>query len=143
MDWTTAYSMRPEFAVGDTPEDAYRLFEGRLKSTRTIVGGKDQRATDELQLLQQDRAVIPKPPTDYKGLPRWDASRAKELMYHDVMKEHKHTYMSSEEFYLSRPEYYNNYSQAYIIGKIDQMLSTEKFTKQIRKAKRYGGDGDE
>lgn len=32
MDWQTAYNLhfRPEFEVGETPEEAKRLFEGRL-----------------------------------------------------------------------------------------------------------------
>lgn len=66
MDDEEAFQSRPEFAVGESLEEAKRLFEGRLKSARGIIGRKNTRASSELALLREDRKVHPPPPTNHR-----------------------------------------------------------------------------
>ena len=97
------FHMRPEFAVGDTPEEALRLFENRLASAREIIRGKKQRTSTELAMLQEDRLVHPFPATNYRGEPQWEGSAAQKVLKKDVADK-KHETMSRTAFYNLRPE---------------------------------------
>lgn len=143
MHWKEVYKhhFRPEFAVGPTPEDAERLFEGRLRTARKHVQSKDTRAEEEYRMFQQDRLLHPAPPFDANGNPRWQGSAAQLSLLDDVKKK-KHLSMSKEDLYSSRPEYHSNYPKQYIFKKIDQAVKTEKFLKQMRKKKGHSNDGN-
>ena len=59
MDYEVVFMMRAEFCVGETPEEALRLFKGRLKAALGRNTADADRAEDELALLQQDRQIHP------------------------------------------------------------------------------------
>jgi len=130
MDWETVYVMRPEFAVGETPEEAKRLFEGRLKGARKIIHGKNTRAATELTLFQQDRAKRPPPATDHNGLPRWEGSEAQKFLLQDLLN--KQFEGDAKGLWQSRPEYHTVYPLAYFRKKRDQEERTQKFLTQYR-----------
>jgi len=131
MTFETAFATRKEFCIGETPEEALRLFEGRLKAAREHVFSKESRAEEEYRLFLEDRRLHPAPPFDSKGLPRWQGSEAQLFLLEDV-KDSKHLSMSKEEFYHSRPAYHTNYPQQYITKKVEQAVKTEKFLHQMR-----------
>jgi len=141
MDYKEAFKLRPEFAVGKDLADAERLFEGRLKAARNTVGERDARAAEEYRMMQEDLLLHPRPVLDRNGFPRWQGSAAQLLLVRDV-KEKKHESMSRKEFFMSRPEYYNNYNQRYINRKVDQAAKTRKFLKQYHGKKGYDHDED-
>lgn len=130
MDWQAVYDMRPEFEVGQSPAEARRLFEGRLKSALEAGSKNRNRAARELGFFHADRASVPRPTVDNNGLPRWDRSQAKQLLQQDILVHQKHTFMSARAIRLSRPEY-QVYDDQYIAKKIEQTLRTDKFLKQI------------
>jgi len=66
-------------------------------------------------------------------------SAAQILLLTDV-KEKRHKQMTREAFFLSRPEYHQNYNQPYINRKVDQAAKTRKFLKQYRGKKGYDHD---
>jgi len=134
MDWETVYLLRPEFAVGETPEEAKRLFEGRLNGARKIIHGKNTRAATELALLRQDRVIRPPPPFDHNGLPRWDGSKAQEFLQQDLLN--KQFEGDPKGLWQSRPEYHTVYPLRYFQKKREQVERTQKFLKQYRA--RYG-----
>ena len=133
--------MRPEFAVGDTPEEALCLFENRLASAREIIRGKKQRASTELAMLQEDRLVHPFPATNYRGEPQWEGSAAQKVLKKDVADK-KHETMSRTAFYNLRPEY-KAFPKTVIDGKVQQEERLLKFMKQMRKKKGYDDDDDD
>lgn len=134
MDDEEAFQSRPEFAVGESLEEAKRLFEGRLKSARGIIGRKNTRASSELALLREDRKVHPPPPTNHRGEPRWEGSVAQKLLKQDVA-EKKHVGMKPSEFHQTRPEY-QAYPPKVIKGHVEQEVRLQKFLFQYRG--RYG-----
>jgi len=128
-DWRTVYHLRPEFAVGETPEEALRLFEGRLYRARQRHKRQRNLAASELAMLQHDRQQHPVPTTDRRtGEPRWDGSEAQRLLKIDV-KNKVHETMSRTAFYNSRPEY-QEFSKATIDRKVPQEVSRIKFVNQ-------------
>jgi hypothetical protein len=110
MKWRTVFGTRPEFEVGDTREEALRLFKGRLAAARKKIAEKKTRADREYSFLQQDLLVQPAPTRTHRGEPRWNDSAAQEFLKDDVKKGKIFT-MTRTEFYNSRPEYYQNYTK--------------------------------
>ena len=125
--------------MGPTPEEAERLFEGRLEAARKHVRSKETRAAEEFRLFQKDRELHPAPAFDANGHLRWQGSAAQSSLLEDI-KNKKHLSMSKEELFLSRPEYHENYPKQYMYKKIDQLVKTEKFLKQMRKKKQHDSD---
>ena len=140
MTYEQVFQMRPEFAVGENPDEALRLFENRLASARGIIRGKKQRAATELALLHEDRLVFPFPATNYRGEPQWNDSAAQKVLKKDVADK-KHETLRRNDFYKLRPEY-NAFPKTVIDGKVKQEVKLLKFTKQMRKKKGYDDDDD-
>lgn len=140
MKFEQVFLMRPEFAVGETFEEALRLFESRLASAREIVRGKKQRAATELAMLQEDRLVHPFPATNFRGEPQWEGCAAQKVLKKDVAEKKRET-MSRTAFYNLRPEYMA-FSKTVINGKVQQEERLLKFMKQMRKTKGYDDDND-
>ena len=138
MKYEQVFHMRPEFAVGDTPEEALRLFETRLASAREIICGKKQQAATELAMFQQDRLAHPFPATNYRGEPQWEGSAAQKVLKDDVTNM-KHETMSCTAFYNVRPEY-KTFPKTVIDGKVQQEERLLKFMKQMRNKKGYDDD---
>lgn len=137
MDWQTAFEIRPEFEVyGVNPAEARRLFEGRLAAARKRHDKKADRAEQEEQLLDADLVTHPTQPTNSNGRPRWDNSTAQALLKKDV-DNGKHLGVKPMDFYKSRPEYYNNFTHAEIVGHLKQEVRTRKFLHQYRGKKGY------
>ena len=137
MHWMTAYQLRPEFAVGETPEKAESLFSGRLRSARAIIARKEDRSAEELALLREDRQIRPAPATNHWGEPRWEGSEAQKLLKQDVANK-KHVGLLPAAYYASRPQYKAwGFSAASIAGHIYQEEKTVKFLKQYRGRKGY------
>jgi hypothetical protein len=130
MDWRTAFHRRAEFAVGETPDEALRLFESRLKSARKILSSRDARASVEHAMLREDRQCIPIPTTNHRGEPRWEGSQAQKLLKKDIA-DGKHKAMTRMDFYQSRSEY-QQFFKSTIDGKAVQEEKLIKFTKQYR-----------
>jgi len=131
MDYLTAFQQRPEFDVGQTFEDAVRLFQGRLARTQKCLHDRQSRSASELALLQQDLASLPPPDAvDHWGNPRWEGSVAQSLLKQDVAN-NQHVTLTREQFYLSRTEY-GVYTKKYISKKIEQEVALQKFLKQYR-----------
>lgn len=128
-DWRTVYQLRPEFAVGETPEEAFRLFEGRLRSARQRHKRQRNLAASELTMLLHDRQQHPVPTTNPRtGEPRWDGSEAQRLLKIDV-KDKVHETMSRTAFYNSRQEY-QEFLKTTIDRKVPQEVSRIKFVDQ-------------
>lgn len=135
MAYEHAFLLHPEFNVGESQEEALRLFEGRLSRARQRNKDKNTRAETELALMQQDVAARPPAATDHWGVPRWSDSAAQKMLKQDVAAK-KHETMTNAEFHQSRPEY-QAYSERYIARKIQQELARGKFLTQYRE--RRGG----
>ena len=135
MDWKDAFVQRPEFDVGDTWEEARRLFEGRIKTVRKLVNESSKRSTTELEMLRQDRAVCPPAAFNHRGEPRWDQSAAQTFLKQDVADK-KHETMSRTAFYNSRPAY-KLFQKSTISKHVDQEVRTLKFLKQYRARRNY------
>ena len=138
MKYEQVFHMHPEFAVGDTQEEALRLFENRLANARKIIGAKKQHAATELAMLQQDRLAHPFPSTNHRGEPQWEGSAAQKVLKKDVENK-KHETMSRTAFYNLRPEY-DAFPKTVIDGKIQQEERLLKFMKQMRNKKGYDDD---
>jgi len=128
MDWEEAFEYRPEFAVGETPEEAKRLFKGRLYACRKLVKENKGRAATELELLRQDRAALPPSSHNHRGEPRWEGSLAQFFLKQDVKNKHHET-MSRNDFYDSCTEY-AAFLKTTISKHIDQEVRYQKFLAQ-------------
>jgi len=135
MDWKDAFVQRPEFDVGDTWEEALRLFKGRIKSARKLVNENNSRSTTELALLRQDRAIRPPPAFNHRGEPRWEQSAAQTFLKQDVADK-KHETMSRTAFYNSRPAY-KLFQKRTISKHIDQEIRLQKFLADYGKRRQY------
>ena len=82
IKYEQVFHMRPEFAVGDTPGEALRLFENRLASARKVI------CATELAMFQQDRLAHPFPSTNHRGEPQWEGSTAQKVLKEDVAGKH-------------------------------------------------------
>lgn len=140
MSWKTAYLRRPEFAVGQTPAEAKRLFEGRLRAARKFVSDRTARAAEEEALLHEDEIEFPTPATDAHGHPRWEGSAAQKLLKQDHAAGLTKA-LSNDEFYHSRAEY-QVYPASYIYRKKIQEERTRKFLNQYRGRYEYGEDDE-
>lgn len=130
MDYETVFEMRTEYEVGESREEAKRLFENRLKSAREILRQKDVRAAQELALLKEDRKVKPAPKFNHRGEPRWEGSDAQKQLKKDV-SEGKHLKMKPKEFKDSN-HVYKEFGLDTIRGHITQEERLLKFLKQYR-----------
>jgi hypothetical protein len=126
MNWKVAFRLRAAFAVGDTPDEAERLFQDRLRRARKENKEQSTRAASELALLQQDRLVRPIPATNHRGEPRCEGSAAQSLLKEDIAAL-KHVGLSPQQFYQSRPEYYTHYPLYVIKGHVEQEIRLQKF----------------
>lgn len=131
MDWEDVFFLRPEFAVGDTPEDAYRLFQSRLESALKIMGKRNNRASIELALLQEDRQVYPVPATNHKGEPRWEGSAAQLQLKKDV-EDGLHRNTNKHAFYNLHPNVYKPFGVDKVWAHVTQEVRLLKFKKQYR-----------
>jgi len=132
MAWEDVYRdyFRPEFVVGESPEEAHRLFKGRLETARDYVSKKEARSAEEEAAMLHDRAVCPPPTTNHRGEPRWHGSAAEAALKEDFANG-KHLTMTSDEFYDSRDEY-SEFFKSTIKRHIRQEESTFKFLNQYR-----------
>lgn len=132
MPWEDVYRhhFRPEFAVGETPEEAHRLFQTRLKTAREYVSKKETRAAEEEAAMLHDRAVCPPPTTTHRGEPRWQGSAAEAALKEDFANG-KHLSMTSDELYESRSEY-SEFTKTTIKRHVRQEGDTTKFLEQYR-----------
>jgi len=130
MEWETAYLTRPEFAVGKTPEEAERLFQGRLTAARKRNNEKQNRADEEKLLMEQDRLTCPPPATNHRGEPRWHGSAA-EMVLKDDVANGVHLGMAPADYYNLRPEFLPFYAST-IAGHVIQEEKLRKFNKQYK-----------
>jgi hypothetical protein len=135
MDWKVAFARRPEFAVGDTPSEAKRLFQNRLKNARKKIEQNNNRASSELSLLQADRVAVPPPATDHQGFPRWEGSAAQIYLKQDVAANH-HVGINKIHFFLSRDEY-QLFTADFIWQKVRQEEKRIKYLRQRRECRGF------
>lgn len=131
MHWETAYATREEFAVGESPSEAKRLFEGRLAAARKREGKKVSRATEEERLFRADRLVHPVPQTNHRGEPHWDGSAAQKTLKQDVANG-VHIGMMPQQYYAFRLPVFKDFSPKTIAGHVIQEERLIKFLKQRR-----------
>jgi len=110
--------------VGKTPQEAFRLFEGRVKRAFVRGGQDSSRSAVEAAALQQDRLTHPRPAM-FAGAPQWPGSEAERLLKEDVGAG-KHVGKTPTQFRLTRPEY-QVYSAAFIGGHIKQEVKLRKW----------------
>ena len=110
--------------IGKTPQEARRLFDGRLQRA-FVKGGQDStRAARENAAFQQDRLTHPRPAM-FAGAPQWEGSEAQRLLKEDVAAG-KDQGKTPTQFRLTRPEY-QVYSAEFIRGHIKQELNLRKW----------------
>ena len=85
MSLEEIYSMHQEEyeKYGETPQEAFRLFKGRVKGAFEQGGRKSARSAVEAAALQQDRMTHPRPAM-FAGVPQWEGSEAQHLLKEDV-----------------------------------------------------------
>ena len=131
-DVTPAMSMEEIFnmhreeyeEIGKTPQEARRLFDGRVKRAFAVGGQHSTRAAVEAAALQQDRLTHPRPAM-FAGAPQWEGSEAQRLLKEDVAAG-KDEGKTPTQFRLTRPEY-QVYSAEFIRGHIKQELNLRKW----------------
>jgi len=111
--------------VGKTPEEAHRLFEGRVKRAFERGGEDSSRSARENVAFQQDRLTHPRPAVDASGAPQWPGSEAERLLKQDVAAGN-HEGKTPTQFRLTRPEY-QVYTPAFIGGHIKQEVKLRKW----------------
>ena len=110
---------------GKDPEDAFRLFKGRVKDSFEQGGRASARsALEAAAALQQDRMTHPHPAM-FAGAPQWEGSEAQCLLKEDVGAA-KHEGKTPTEFRLTRPEY-QVYTAAFIGGHVKQEVKVRKW----------------
>lgn len=129
MSWEDVFFMREEFAVGDTPDEAYRLFQGRLASAFKIAEERDKRQSSELDMLRQDRQIYPVPKTNQFGERRWDGSAAQTQLKKDV-DDGLHLNTNKHAFYSLHPDVYKAFKVDTIWAHVEQEVRLRKFKKQ-------------
>ena len=148
MHWTDAYQLRPEFAVGETPADALRLFEGRLKRARASEKQAKSQSTVQHAAFLSDRYKLIQlaagglqlapggaiAPATTSGEPRWEGSEAERFLKQDIADK-KHVGVLPNDLYKSRPEY-QVFTLAKFRGHIKQEVATIKYINQRRE--KYG-----
>jgi hypothetical protein len=136
MLWSeVAFARRPEFAFGETPAEAKRLFRNRLKNAHIKVEQKTARASSELALLQADRIAVPPPARDHQGRPPWEGSAAQKQLKEDVAA-NKHIGISKTHFFLSQ-EAYQFFTADNIWAKVRQEVKLKKILKQYCQGRGY------
>lgn len=122
--------------TGTKAEDAYKLrteyqeyqfekFEKYLETMRGIIRDHHGRASRDASAVAGFRQVYPKPPTNHRGEPRWEGSKAEEFLKND-MNEGKHTQMKPKQLRATRPEY-QAYNPKTFSSHIDQEIRARKF----------------
>ena len=135
MDWKVAFARRPEFAFGDTPSEAKRLFQNRLKNAHKKVEQNNNRASTELSMLRADRITVPPPAIDHQGFPRWEGSAAQVYLKQDVAA-NQHIGINKTHFFLSRDDY-QLFTAEFIWKKVRQEVKLIKFLKQYRERRGF------
>lgn len=67
----------------------YSEFPGRLRAARRRAAKKTDRATEDAEFFAHDRKIFPERTHDLKGEPKWQGSRAQELLQKDINEELK------------------------------------------------------
>ena len=109
---------------GKTPEEAFRLFEGRVTRAFASGGRESSRAAVEATALQQDRVTHPRPAM-FAGAPQWAGSEAQRLLKEDVAAGN-HEGKTPTEFRSTRPEY-QVYSSTFIGNHVKQEIKLRKW----------------
>jgi hypothetical protein len=132
MSLEEIYSMHQEEyeKYGKNPEDAFRLFKGRVKGAFAQGGRASARSAVEAAALQQDRLTHPRPAM-FAGLPQWEESEAQRLLKEDVAAG-KHEGKTPTEFRSTRPEY-QVYSSTFIGGHVNQEVKLRKWKENYPK----------
>jgi hypothetical protein len=112
---------------GANPQEAFRLFEGCLKSAFQQADKDTNRAAREFAALQQDGLTHPHPATNLHGSPQWEGSVAQGLMKQDVAAE-LHLGKTPTQFRLTRQEY-----QAWSVGEIGGHMKQEEKLQKWKK----------
>ena len=101
MDAKVVYLQRPEYA-----ETEWRLFPGRLKSTRKQVTSNKERAKEDNVIYENTIQRFPANATGItsQGKLRWDGSDAQRLLKVDI-DNGMHKTMEAKAFYNTRSEY--------------------------------------
>lgn len=115
------FRMHTEYQLYDR-----KKFSRRLSSIRDVVRDlKNRKEIDEDAFNVYRRNHLPSL-TSSKGYPEWQGSNAQTLVCQDLENEvNKGKTMS--EFWLSRPEYYENYPLAPFKHKVRQEIRTAKY----------------
>lgn len=126
MSAAVAFSTRPEFAQFA----GARLFPGRLSAVRKQNQARIDRSASEMEALQHDRRIHPRPTENYRGEPQWEGSLAQKLLLKDILELEKHTTMKPVEIWSSRDEY-SLFDKDHFRDKIYQIQRTDKFKKHM------------
>ena len=86
-------------------------FANKLQSTRERASKKADRAAEDLEFFEHDRAIFPAPELDTKGLPFWKDSTARKLLRKalDDIASGKKEYQKPRILYKEHPEWYDTY----------------------------------
>ena len=126
MSLQAIYDMhREEYEkYGETPEEAFRLFKGRVARAFASGTRDSNRSAVEAAALQQDRLTHPRPAM-FAGAPQWEGSEAQRLMKEDVAAG-KDEGKTPTQFRLTRPEY-QVYTSTFIGGHMKQEVKLRKW----------------
>ena len=128
MSLKQIYLMHPEYADYD-----FQKFSNRLSSIRkTVTELKDRAVEDQkaFDLFVRNNEVSL---FSYGGYIEWQGSRSQQLLLEDIEAGKLEEYAGNKkEWYLSRPEYYNEFPLKVFRDKIDQEVGTAKYLHTLK-----------
>lgn len=122
------YLMHPEYAAYD-----YEKFPSRLASIKKTVREMNTRADDDQEAFDvfvqnHDVSLFSK-----KGFIQWQGSESQRLLLEDIEAgKHIEFANNKKEWYLSRPEYYDEIPLKVFRDKIDQEIGTAKYLHTLK-----------
>jgi hypothetical protein len=106
-------------------------FPARLRATRKKVKQLLQQAASDSDALDHDMILYPERVTNYWGEPRWDGSKAQNLLCDDIA-EKKHEAITPFTFFNQHIEY-QDFLLDVFRGHIYQEERRQKFLKQYKR----------
>ena len=103
-------------------------FSGKLKSARERAGNKVNRALEDAEYFEHDRAIFPAPTVDTKGQPMWKGSKAQEKLRKALadIDSGKKAYVKPRILYMEEDEWNEDYPLEFFRKKLYQEMKFQK-----------------
>ena len=133
-DNTVVYMMEEEYNLW-----SYKKFSGRLAGIRRIINTKNGRAEDDQKAFDKFVENNEVSTVSHKGYIQWQGSNAQRLLKKDIKDGTLYKYTKENypkhhkmQFWLTRPEYYDEFPLSVFRDKIRQEIGSAKYLHTLK-----------